>query len=310
MSLKVVLPPDEPPDPGRHQARRLVARIGRRPTADLRPLPARLPPRARAIAGSASSARTATAGSSRPPTAAAPASASTRSRRSRSTSSIPARRSSRSARPAATWAASSARTGPPRKSREVEAACEAAAPRGHRRAPPSELGCRSVAFTYNDPIVWAEYAIDTARACRAAGRQDRGGHVRLHHAGGPRGVLRVHGRGQRRSEGVHRGVLPEALRRPPGAGARYAPLAGPRDGRLGGDHQPGHPAGERLARRDASGCATGSSTELGPDVPLHFSAFHPDFKLTDRGPTPPATLVDGLRHRPRGRAALCLYGQR
>ena len=32
------------------------------------------------------------------------------------------------------------------------------------------------------------------------------------------------------------------------------------------------------------------ATELGPDVPLHFSAFHPDFKLNDRGPTPLATL--------------------
>ena len=31
--------------------------------------------------------------------------------------------------------------------------------------------------------------------------------------------------------------------------------------------------------------------ELGPDVPLHFSAFHPDFKLTDRPPTPKATLA-------------------
>jgi hypothetical protein len=30
---------------------------------------------------------------------------------------------------------------------------------------------------------------------------------------------------------------------------------------------------------------------LGPDVPLHFSAFHPDFKLTDRGGTPPGTLL-------------------
>ncbi len=30
--------------------------------------------------------------------------------------------------------------------------------------------------------------------------------------------------------------------------------------------------------------------ELGADVPLHFSAFHPDFKLSDRGPTPPETL--------------------
>jgi pyruvate formate lyase activating enzyme len=31
--------------------------------------------------------------------------------------------------------------------------------------------------------------------------------------------------------------------------------------------------------------------ELGPDVPLHFSAFHPDFKLRDRAPTPPPTLT-------------------
>jgi len=30
-------------------------------------------------------------------------------------------------------------------------------------------GCRSVAFTYNDPIIWAEYALDTARACHDLG---------------------------------------------------------------------------------------------------------------------------------------------
>ncbi len=30
---------------------------------------------------------------------------------------------------------------------------------------------------------------------------------------------------------------------------------------------------------------------LGPDVPLHFSAFHPDWKMTDRPATPPATLA-------------------
>jgi pyruvate formate lyase activating enzyme len=32
-----------------------------------------------------------------------------------------------------------------------------------------QLGCRSVAFTYNDPVIFLEYAIDTAKACRAAG---------------------------------------------------------------------------------------------------------------------------------------------
>ena len=30
---------------------------------------------------------------------------------------------------------------------------------------------------------------------------------------------------------------------------------------------------------------------LGPDVPLHFTAFHPDFRMMDRPPTPGATLV-------------------
>ncbi len=43
---------------------------------------------------------------------------------------------------------------------------------------------------------------------------------------------------------------------------------------------------------------------LGPDVPLHFTAFHPDWKMRDTPPTPPATLTRarriaraaGLRH--------------
>jgi pyruvate formate lyase activating enzyme len=33
------------------------------------------------------------------------------------------------------------------------------------------------------------------------------------------------------------------------------------------------------------------AAQLGPDVPLHFSAFHPDWKMTDHAPTPPATLA-------------------
>ncbi|MCP4204158.1 MAG: AmmeMemoRadiSam system radical SAM enzyme, partial [bacterium] len=43
---------------------------------------------------------------------------------------------------------------------------------------------------------------------------------------------------------------------------------------------------------------------LGPEVPLHFSAFHPDFKMMDKPPTPPSTLkrargialTNGLRY--------------
>ena len=35
--------------------------------------------------------------------------------------------------------------------------------------------------------------------------------------------------------------------------------------------------------------------ELGPGVPLHFTAFHPDFKMTDLPPTPSSTLTRARR---------------
>ena len=54
------------------------------------------------------------------------------------------------------------------KSREVERLSSVAMPRAIARAAGS-LGCHSVAFTYNDPVIWAEYAIDTARACHELG---------------------------------------------------------------------------------------------------------------------------------------------
>lgn len=53
------------------------------------------------------------------------------------------------------------------KSREVERLSEMAFPEMIARAA-VQTGCHSVAYTYNDPIIWAEYAIDTAVACRAA----------------------------------------------------------------------------------------------------------------------------------------------
>ncbi len=54
------------------------------------------------------------------------------------------------------------------KSREVERLSEHATPEMIAGAA-RQLDCLSVAYTYNDPVIWAEYAIDTARACRAVG---------------------------------------------------------------------------------------------------------------------------------------------
>jgi hypothetical protein len=56
--------------------------------------------------------------------------------------------------------------------------------------------------------------------------------------------------------------------------------------------------------------ATWVARELGPDVPLHFTAFHPDWKMTDLPPTPPGDLEPGPPHRARRRPAPRLHRQR
>ena len=54
------------------------------------------------------------------------------------------------------------------KSKEIDTLADAASPEALAGAA-ARLGCRSVAFTYNDPVIFHEYAIDVADACRAAG---------------------------------------------------------------------------------------------------------------------------------------------
>src|SRR6187551_1051906 len=54
------------------------------------------------------------------------------------------------------------------KSREIDRLADAAAPAVIAEAA-ARLGCRSVAMTYNDPVIFLEYAVDVADACRARG---------------------------------------------------------------------------------------------------------------------------------------------
>lgn len=54
------------------------------------------------------------------------------------------------------------------KSREIDTLADSASPETLVEAA-STLGCRSIAYTYNDPIIFLEYAIDSAKACRQAG---------------------------------------------------------------------------------------------------------------------------------------------
>ena len=101
------------------------------------------------------------------------------------------------------------------KSREIDTLADQASPETIARAA-LDLGCRSVAFTYNDPVVFLEYAVDVAKACHAAGAQGGGGHRRRDlRRRAARGDVRAHGRRQRRPQGVHRALLPQRLRQPP-----------------------------------------------------------------------------------------------
>src|SRR5437660_12124655 len=54
------------------------------------------------------------------------------------------------------------------KSREMDTLADAASPE-QIALEAARLGCRSVAFTYNDPVIFLEYAVDVAQACRARG---------------------------------------------------------------------------------------------------------------------------------------------
>src|SRR5499425_957825 len=54
------------------------------------------------------------------------------------------------------------------KSREMDRLSDAASPDEIADAA-LRLGCRSVAFTYNDPVIFHEYAIEVSQACRERG---------------------------------------------------------------------------------------------------------------------------------------------
>jgi uncharacterized Zn-finger protein len=98
------------------------------------------------------------------------------------------------------------------KSREMDRLQDQATPETIARAA-LDLNCKSVAFTYNDPVIFAEYAMDIADACHDQGVEDRGGDRGLHPCRAAARVLRQDGRGQRRPEGLHRRFLLQDLRR-------------------------------------------------------------------------------------------------
>ncbi len=175
------------------------------------------------------------------------------------------------------------------KSREFDTLADAAAPATIARAA-RELGCRSVAFTYNDPVIFHEYAIDVARACHEQGIRTvavTAGYV----CPEPRAEFYRHMDAanidlKAFSERFYRNI----------AGAQLGAVL---DSLVYLKHQtqvwfelttlliPG----ENDSEGEIDAMTRWVVAELGPDVPMHFTAFHPDWKMRDHPPTPPATLT-------------------
>ncbi len=174
------------------------------------------------------------------------------------------------------------------KSKEMDRLMDEATPETIAAAA-VKLGCKSVAFTYNDPVIFAEYAMDIADACHA------------------RGVMAV---------AVTAGYIHAAPRREFYAkmDAANVDLKGFTEEFYfkicGGKLQPvldtlvylKHETdvwfeittllipGKNDSEAEIDAECRWIAKNLGLEVPLHFTAFHPDWKMTDLPNTPPATL--------------------
>ncbi len=187
----------------------------------------------------------------------------------------------------------------------------------HQRATPAQiaraardLGCRSVAFTYNEPLVFLEYAIDVAAACHEQGLLTvavTAGQVNA----APRAEFFRH----MDAANVDLKALDERFYRDLCGGSLAAVLE-----TLAYLHDETKVwleithlviPGENDAPADLARLSQWVLDHLGPTVPLHFSAFHPDADLWHRPPTPPVTLRQaratartlGVRHAYTGNVA-------
>jgi len=153
----------------------------------------------------------------------------------------------------------------------------------------SELGCRSVAFTYNDPVIFAEYAIDTAAACRAVGIASvavTAGYITAEarpefYAAMDAANIDLKAFDEEFYRRTCLGRLQDVLEtieyvvKETKTWVELTTLLIP---------------GLNDSDREIHALCTWVMDRIGPDVPLHFTAFHPDNKMLDRSSTPLATL--------------------
>jgi len=184
------------------------------------------------------------------------------------------------------------------KAREVERLSAVASP-DRIAASARDADCMSVAFTYNDPIIFHEYAIDTAKACHSLGLKTvavTAGYITPRARKDFFGCLDAANidlkafteRFYHKLCFAHLQPVLDTLKwvkDETDVWLEVTTLVIP---------------GENDSEDEVARLCDWMTENLGPDVPLHFSAFHPDFKMLDIPRTPPQTLS---RAREQARAA-------
>lgn len=174
------------------------------------------------------------------------------------------------------------------KSREMETLADAASPELLARAA-VELECRSIAFTYNDPVIFHEYAIDVAQAARDKGINSvavTAGYI----CPEPRkeffnavdaANVDLKGFTERFYHKICGGHLAPVLdtllyiKNETSVWLELTTLLIP---------------GENDSPAEIEEMSVWIADNLGTDVPVHFTAFHPDYRMMDTPATPPETL--------------------
>jgi pyruvate formate lyase activating enzyme len=204
------------------------------------------------------------------------------------------------------------------KSREDDTLADAASPERIAEAA-EQAGCRSVAFTYNDPVVFHEYAIDVAQACRERGMKSvavTAGYV----CPEPRAELYAH---MDAANVDLKGFTDRFYQKV--CGGRLEPVKETlvylkKETRVWFELTTLLIPGENDSDAELEEMTQWVVEALGPDVPMHFTGFHPDHRMTEKPSTPLATLErawtiarkNGVRHaytgnlrNPRGESTHC-----
>ena len=174
------------------------------------------------------------------------------------------------------------------KSRQIDTLGASAMPEQLAQAA-KRYGCDSIAFTYNDPVIFMEYAVDAAQACRELGINSvavSAGYI----CDKPRSEFFRH----MDAANIDLKAFTERFYHKVCSG-HLAPVL---DTLLYLKHETDVwfeittllIPDENDSPQEIEALTRWVHDNLGPDVPIHFSAFHPDFKMLDKERTPPETV--------------------